>query len=95
MALSDRDDVSMFRRERWPNLFVSASLFLFFAWFSLPPLLLGFAAVWPFRKKVVTLFRARRRWERELAIGFSGFMVGIIIFTPPYLFLVQHYVWQR
>lgn len=89
MEAADTTDLSLFRRERWPNLALGAFFFLLFGgWFLLPPLLLGLAAVWPLRHKAVALFRAQRRWERELAIGFSGFLVGLV-FLIPYGMLVK------
>lgn len=64
-------------------------------WFFIPPWLLGFVTVWPFRYKAFALFRARCRWERELAIGFSSFLVGLLVFLFPYVYLLKRYVWQQ
>ncbi len=95
MRSNTTDEMSLFRKERWPHLVVGALFFFLAAWFMIPPLLVGFASVWPFRGRVAVFLHARRRWERELAIGFSGFVVGVIIFMPPYIYLIDRYVLTR
>ena len=85
----------MFRKERWPNFAIGLFFIILTGfWLYLPPMLLGLAIVWPFREKMVVLFRAKYRWERELAIGFSGFMAGIVLFLAPYLFLLKNVIWR-
>ena len=90
------DDGSLFRKERWLGIALVSAIYLALGgWFFLPPLLLGLSVVWPFRGRITTLFRAKQRWESELAVMFSAVIVGLLVFLYPYMWFLNNYVWQK
>jgi hypothetical protein len=90
------NDGSLFRKEQWPRIAIVFAVYLAFGgWFFFPPLLLGLGAVWPFRGRITTLFRAKQRWESELAVMFSAAIVGLLVFQYPYMWLLKNYVWDK
>lgn len=90
MSSANTKNFSLLSREHWPGLAIGIIFIIVTGfWLYLPPTLLGLAIVWPFRVKIISLFSAKHRWERVLAIGFSGFLAGIFLFLAPYIFLLK------